>query len=183
MHSSGVLLAMGAKRRRDREKHKKDLIHCISQLERQHKRSLSIQVANDLEQARRDLLDLLDSEIGRSLFYKSKLFFEHGNKSGRFLAALLRDTTHKTTVNNIRDQQGKILFSSADIAAQFRTFYEGLYNCRAPGPGGSWNLSLAHERFLKDSARPVPSEQAAASHNWGIVHSDQANESGKGAGT
>ena len=66
----GILISLGAKKKREREAALQQLVTKITALEALHKQSLSVSLATSLLEARRDLQQLLDSTAKRMLFFK-----------------------------------------------------------------------------------------------------------------
>lgn len=60
----------------------------------------------------------------------NKRFYEHGNKSGRLLARMLREKGSSTQVHAIRDTEGGVHSTPKGIAHQFRAYYGKLYNLK-----------------------------------------------------
>lgn len=82
----GELIRLGAQRKKQQEKELRDLINRIHSLEALHKQSLAIQTATELLEARKKLQELLLTKTRRSLFFKKRVYYESGDKTGRFLA-------------------------------------------------------------------------------------------------
>lgn len=125
----GELIALGAHLNRERGKTRAKLANKIAKLEMQHKQFLDALVVTELEQAHTDLRGILEASFRRSIFYKTKFFFEHRNRNSKFLANYLRTAANFMTVHSLRGPQDQNLFTSADIAKQFRLYYEWLYQC------------------------------------------------------
>ena len=137
----GELIRMGAKRKRDGEKVINDLTNKILELESQHKQSLSEKHAGDLLEARKALQQLMTVTAKRFLFFKKKIYYEAGDKSGKLLTRALRDPHSSTHISGIRNDSGILDVKTEDIAAHFHTYYSKLYNLpsqhRPPGLEGT----------------------------------------------
>lgn len=86
----GELMRMGAQRKRDKEKEITKLTDKISNLESQHKQSLTTRSAAQLLETRKTLQQLVDATAKRFLFFRKKIYYEYGDKTGKFFARALR---------------------------------------------------------------------------------------------
>lgn len=82
----GELISVGARKKRARDGEVLRLVRQIRHLEAQHKQSLSIQSATSLLESRKALRQILDTRTKRFLFFRRKLYYEHGDKPGNLLA-------------------------------------------------------------------------------------------------
>lgn len=97
----------------------------IHTLERAHKLSLATQSLTDLLKAREELLE----ELGKTLRRKytlCKLFYEFGNKSGKYLARAIQLRKAANTIHMIKDPTGKSFMSPEDISDQFVQYFTKL---------------------------------------------------------
>lgn len=123
----------------------------IHMLERAHKLSLAAQSYADLLKAREDLLEVLGKTIRRKYTLTQKLFYEYGNKSGKYLARVLQLGRATNTVNTIRDPTGKAYTSSEDITNQFVQYFSRLYNLRHTSDSGH----LSEQRELRNKTLEI----------------------------
>lgn len=84
--------------------------------------------ACDLLTARKELQAKLDLKEKRILFLKKGFFYEHGNKSSKFLAKALRDIRSSTHISQIKTSDNKLLNMTEQIASEFHHFYFKLYH-------------------------------------------------------
>lgn len=128
----GDFLAAAAKRNKEKRKQHSDLIERIRRLEGVHKQSQAFNTLNDLIQARKDLLDLLDKQIQRKYILSKRKFYEFGNKASKMLARALQISKSNATIHHIIDPSGNKLNKTPDIARQFVQYYSKLYNLTGP---------------------------------------------------
>lgn len=152
----GELIKLGAQRKKKQEKELKDLTDKIINLETAHKQSLAIQTATELLEARKKLQDLFHIKTQRSLFFKKRIYYESGDKTGRFLARALREACSTSVISGIRSPEGVLEVTSDAIASQFHTYYSKLYNLtRQNKPHTvSTDRSQAIHDYLTDSGLP-----------------------------
>lgn len=124
----GELIALSAKRRKDRQTHINTLTSRIQALEAAHKSSMAATSLPELLQARSELLEALNKQTKRNYILSQKIFYEYGNKSGKILARALHAKKAKTTIHSITDPTGNRLVSNDQIAGQFVNYYSQLYN-------------------------------------------------------
>lgn len=82
---------MGAHCKREKEGEIKQISEKIQSLETLYKHSLNLQLAQDLLEARKSLQQLLVSKAKSFLLFRKKVYYELGDKTGRFLARALKD--------------------------------------------------------------------------------------------
>lgn len=116
--------------------------------------------ANELLIARKEVQEKLELQAKRILFLRRGFFYEHGNKSGKFLARALRDIRSTTTITSIKNKEDKLLHDTDRIAAEFHEFYSKLYNLpashRPEAMEGSRKQIIA--RYLTQSGIPKITE-------------------------
>lgn len=72
-------------------------------------------------------------EVKKLDIHKSKyLFFEQGDRNGRFLALLAQHDTPLTIILEIKTNEGSVVTSLDDILNEFRSFYNSLYTSSLP---------------------------------------------------
>lgn len=103
-----------------------DLSNKIHKLESQHKQSLPQQSATELLESRKVLRELFETK--RMLFFKKNVYYEAGDKTGKFLARALKEANAVNHISSIRSHRGTLEVSTEAIAAQFHQFYSELYN-------------------------------------------------------
>lgn len=92
----GELIRMGAYRKRERENEIKSLTEKIRTLESLHKQSLTEHTANELLNHRKSLQQIFDTRAKRFLFFRKKIYYEQGNKTGSLLARAIKKRENTT---------------------------------------------------------------------------------------
>ena len=113
--------------------------------------------ASELLDARKALQRILDDRAKRFLFFRKKIYYESGNKTGKYLAKALREHIHSNTILGIKGANNKLDVSNEAIAEHFHSYYKALYNLpqqhRPPGMVG--NRSQVIQDFLIKSGLPI----------------------------
>lgn len=105
-----------------------DLTDMILKLESQHKQSLTERLAADLLDTRKTLQQIMTATSKRFLFFKKKIYYEYGDKTGTFLARALKSPRYKNTILGIKNKEGKLDVVDDLIAKHFHEYYTTLYN-------------------------------------------------------
>lgn len=158
----GVLLAAAAKRNRERKKRYSELLNKIHRLEGTHKHTQALSTMEELIQTRKELLDMLDTQIRRNYILSKKTFYEYGNKASKLLARALQATKASTTIHSITDPSGCKLTKIPDIARQFVQYYSKLYNLHPPDHPANEN---ARKEMIADFLKqygPTPISDSTA---------------------
>lgn len=100
----------------------------ILKLEAQHKQSLTTRTANDLLETRKTLQQTLDVTTKRFLFLRKKIYYEYGDKTGKFLVRALKGPWNKNNILCIKNKDGTLDITDELIARQFHDYYTNLYN-------------------------------------------------------
>lgn len=108
------------------------LIKTINKVEAAHEQSTSQNTLQDLLYARSSLVDESGKCTRRRYILGQKVFYEHGNKSGRLLARTIQAAKTTSTIHQIRDKHGTLLSKNEDITKYFENFYSKLYNLPRP---------------------------------------------------
>lgn len=130
----GILISIGARLMRERTRCIDELFTQICTLECAHKASLARSTHRELLKAREELRALLFHKTKQKLAWARRTMYEYSNKPGSLLARALRGPRTKTYISHILSSSGRKMTASSDIAAEFRSFYEGLYNLDRPPP-------------------------------------------------
>lgn len=85
----GEFMAIAAKKRREKQAHILQLTTRIHKLEKVLKRTQVIFTLQELTQVRVELVDVLHKRRKCNYILSQKMFYEYGNKAGRFLARAL----------------------------------------------------------------------------------------------
>lgn len=118
----GELIRLGAKKKREAEKEVNDLVTKISNLEAQHKRSMAINVAAELLELRKQLQSILHLRAKKILFFRKGFFYEHSDKTGKFLARALKETQLSTNIMAIKNKNNQLIHETEKIAQVFHNY-------------------------------------------------------------
>lgn len=160
----GTLIAMAMTRKCDTQASLNPLMTRLWSLETNNKQSQAQQTYQELIQVWSMLLDKLGRKVKCKFIRKSqKLFYECGNKSGKFLARALQAKKAVNTIHHLRSPQGQTLTASTDIATQFECFYPELYNLPgAPRPVTELNPHQGAKPEFLNLYCPKPITQTTA---------------------
>lgn len=122
----GGLISLGNRLKKLRNSLIQNLIQKIAQIEQVHACSPSRTYQSYLTTQYMGLLDFLKATFPCNIFLQIKLFYEHGNKSSKYLVNALWDHNSENNIFKIRDPHNKPHHNSADIAHIFSRYY--LYN-------------------------------------------------------
>uniref|UniRef100_A0AAR2JRJ2 Reverse transcriptase domain-containing protein n=1 Tax=Pygocentrus nattereri TaxID=42514 RepID=A0AAR2JRJ2_PYGNA len=124
----------------------------IKSLENAYAASPQENIINSLRKLKLELNEILDKKTQFMLQRLRLENFEHGNKSGKFLANQLKLNKEKTAIHSIKDSVGNITHDPQQINNSFKDFYEALYSSQI-------NPSDAEtEEFLNDINLPKLNE-------------------------
>lgn len=124
----GIFISHGARLKRIRTGQIPTIINKIQSLEQVHKRSLLESVRIELSDARHELLKLLDQ---KSLCLRDRYrggFYQHGNKSGRWLAHALHPKPMSNHIMQLSSSSRGIIFKTSEILDEFKQYYSSLYS-------------------------------------------------------
>lgn len=129
------------------------LAQMIATFEAQHKQSKAEHLAKKLSNTREQLQLLLNLKAKCILFFKRGFYYEHRDKSGKFLARALKMLEQATTILDIKNNEGKPVQKTDQIAAAFHDYYIKLYNLPiSHKPAGT---TWIREQLLKIISRIV----------------------------
>lgn len=160
----GKLIALATKEKKIRQAHIASLIETINRLEKTHKQSTSQSTLQDLLYARTNLLEELGKRTRRQYVLRQKVFYEHGNKSGRLLARTIQAAKTSSIIHHLRTDGGAVISKNEDIAAHFESFYSKLYNLpshNSDSPNTSPRQSQIHDFLTQYCPKPITPQQAA----------------------
>lgn len=126
----GILIQIGSREKKARQKEIEDILHKIRQLEIIHKTSINKQTEGELMSLRLSLKNVLDRQSQRYLFMAKYKNYLYANKCGKALASLVRKTRTVNAVSKIKPDplSGIETFDTKKIIKCFKTFYSELYN-------------------------------------------------------
>lgn len=139
----GQLLAISVRKKRENQARILELSTKICKLKAQHKRTLAINISQELVETRLLLLGELLKRVRRRNTLSQKLFYEQGNKPGRLLARATQQCKVASTIHHIVDTAGKIHSKNEDIARQFHLFYSNLYNLQTGNTDAAPSITSA----------------------------------------
>lgn len=119
----GELISMTRNLKRRRVKTRRTLIAKIATLETTQTLSRS-RSRQGTTTVREELKTLLDAQIKCNTSLRTQFFYEHGDKTGKYLTKRLNSTTPSSTVHCIKDSRGVSHFSPTAIAVQYCLFYK-----------------------------------------------------------
>lgn len=153
----GEFIKWGARRKKEREREITNLSHNIANLESQHKQSITIKLEEELKNCRRALKQILDLKTRRALFFQKNIFYEHGDKSGKYLARALKEAHNGGHIHAIKTKTGILEHKPEKIAELFHEFYTALYDIKTqnkpPHITGSKEETI--KEFLQNSGFPT----------------------------
>uniref|UniRef100_A0A803JEZ2 Reverse transcriptase domain-containing protein n=1 Tax=Xenopus tropicalis TaxID=8364 RepID=A0A803JEZ2_XENTR len=157
----GELIKIGTRKKKEQNAKLQQLLAKIQHLETQHKLSKLVHTLDALTQARKELRDAHSSFLAKAIEFNKKLFFEHGNKCGRLLAAALKKKQLRNHITKIRSTEGSTAETSSEIAEVFRKYYTKLYqlpDSKLPHDKDSYKKQLCNS-YIQDSKIPrIPHE-------------------------
>lgn len=118
----GVLISLGAHRKRMRNEQIESLLKRIQGLEVVHKKSQAQQTEEKLVGLREELNLLLIDKAKAKLTRCRWTFYEFGNKPSRMLANALRETSARNHIVSIERQGDEMVSSSQTIAQTTRVY-------------------------------------------------------------
>lgn len=122
----GVLISIGAGKKRERRKKMSLLYKEIQELE-QGTRPRVIPDRQTLIGKKREFEDLLEQERKCAFDFINKEKYQGGNKSGKWLVRRVKEKKNKTFIPKIRNEGGGLEFFSPKIAEVFHSYYSTLY--------------------------------------------------------
>lgn len=140
-----------------------NLIQKIKTLELAHKQTQAQQTYQELTQTREYLLTELSHKTKRKFILQQKLFYEFGNKSGKYLVRAIQKNKARSNSHTINDSQGRSKVTAPDIASQFEAYCSTLYNLdtQADGPSNNNTRQSLIKNFLKEHCpKPIDREDA-----------------------
>lgn len=103
MHPKGKFIALKTLWNKAHQAIITNLIHKIKTLERVYKQTYAQQTYQDLTQTRELLLAELSHKTKHKFILQQKLFYEFGNKSGKYLAKAIQTNKVCTNIHTIKD--------------------------------------------------------------------------------
>lgn len=117
--------------------HREELITRMRNFECSHKATLARSTYHDLLRVHEEIRSLIFYKMKQKLAWADRTMYEFSNKLGTMLARALRGPRMRTYISSIMAPSGQRLTTSSDMAVEFRSFYEGLYNLDGAPPAAS----------------------------------------------
>lgn len=158
----GILISLGAHRKRSLGAKLDTLLGEIRILEQAHKKSHAQQTEEKLSGLRGELNLLLIDKAKAKLARCRRVYYEYGNKPSRVLANALRETRARNHIERIKTQGDTLVSSSQAIAKAFRDYYANLYQIEGQMPTSrtSDRWESAKEYILASGMPKIPEEGA-----------------------
>lgn len=122
----GKFLALKTSRKKAHQARTTNSTHKLKTLVLAHKQIQAQQTYLDLTQTRELLLEELNHKIIRKFVLKQKLFYEFGNKYGKYLAKAIQTNKANTNIHTINDSHGRPKVMAPDIASQIEAYHPTL---------------------------------------------------------
>jgi len=119
----GNIISYSTYKHKKEKKLEKDLEDKIKILHQTYSQNQNEQILNEINQTKNQLDSITNKKIE---FYKQRLrliHFEYKDKSGKYLANLLKRNKEKTHISTIKNEN-KIIHNLQDINTTFQTFYK-----------------------------------------------------------
>lgn len=153
----GDFIKWGARRKKERDREITNLSNKIASLESQHKQSITINLEEELKKCRQALKQILDLKTRRTLFFQKNIFYEHGNKSGKYLARALKEVHTEGHIHAMKNKTCILEHKPEKIAELFHEFYTALYDIKTqhkpPHIIGARDETI--KEFLQNSGLPT----------------------------
>lgn len=93
---------------------------------------MAINVAAELLELRKQLQSILHLRAKKILFFAKGFFYEHSDKTGKFLARPLEETQLSTNIMAIKNKNNQLIHETEKRAQVFHNYYTELYNLPQP---------------------------------------------------
>ena len=99
----------------------------IKHLENINMTNPSVEIQNKLDKHKSELNEIINKRIQFLIHRLRQENFDHGNKSGKYLANQIKRNIEKTTITALQDSAGNITHTPTEINQIFYNFYNRLY--------------------------------------------------------
>lgn len=146
----GVLISIGAGRKKERLKRKENLISEIHRLEQAHEshKGYHQEILHHLITKREELKDLMETDSSRIFNKQLKDRYQWGNKVGKHLAGTLKKKRDINFIDKIHNKNRDLMYTTKETGEEFRKYYSALYSVRQKGSGTPGKDEMS-EDFLK----------------------------------
>lgn len=124
----GHIISYSSHKAKQEKRMEKDLEDQIKALETAHAASQEEHLLTELRKLRTDLNKIINQKIQFQLQRLRLDNFEHGNKSSKLLANLLKRNKEKCTIASVKTHNDIITQDPQEINNTFREFYQRLYS-------------------------------------------------------
>jgi len=121
----GKIISYSTYKHKKEQSQEKELVNKIHNIYSHNPNEQTLQEINKTKDEHNDIINKRMEFQKQCLRHKH---FENNDKSGKYLANLLKRNREKTLIPVINNPQGKTLHSSQDINDTLRTFYKHLYS-------------------------------------------------------
>lgn len=152
----GVLIELGARKKKDRRKKIQKLTEELDSLEQKHKRQMGHFPQGTHKQIvikRAELKTSMEQEV-RATY--SKVIGDRycwANKPSKHLAKVVQKQKARNFIEKIQTKEGKIEYSSRKIAEVFKNYYQDLYSVSKQDTQAN-NRRERNNKYLKKAALP-----------------------------
>uniref|UniRef100_A0A669DGZ9 Reverse transcriptase domain-containing protein n=1 Tax=Oreochromis niloticus TaxID=8128 RepID=A0A669DGZ9_ORENI len=123
----GKIISFSSHKKKEENKNIQELEKNIKSLEKAYVSHQDQEILNNLRKTKLELNEIINKKT-KFLVQRLRLQnYEHGNKSGQFLANQLKINKEKTTICAVKDLSGNTIYDLKKINKIFRDFYETLY--------------------------------------------------------
>ncbi|XP_077340933.1 uncharacterized protein LOC143986462 [Lithobates pipiens] len=154
----GKMIAISASLRKARKAGLAALFAKLRNLEASHKQTLAQHTLEELTDTRALINETLNLNVKKKFILSQKLFYEQGNKCGRFLAQALRKQRNNNVIHHLRSSSGELITHNRDIAKEFEKYYSSLYNLQNSAPDSDNMISSFLSQFAPDKISSEASE-------------------------
>lgn len=124
----GIIISFSVYKKKKDQQEETELEHKIVQLENLNSSNPTEETQNELRKYKFKLNDITNKKTQFLIHRLRQEHFHHNNKSGKYLANLIKQNKEKTTISIIKDSAGKPIQSPEQINNIFRIFYANLYS-------------------------------------------------------
>uniref|UniRef100_A0A8C5MVW3 Reverse transcriptase domain-containing protein n=1 Tax=Leptobrachium leishanense TaxID=445787 RepID=A0A8C5MVW3_9ANUR len=151
----GVLISQAAYHKRVKLQDIVTLQTDLRRLELRHKRVPTDDTLAQLNRVRADLNGLFLDDVGRSLLWSKRRYYERANKADTPLARMLRPRHRTVLFPLIRDKKGQVHKSPEAIRDAFTEYFTNIYNHSPTHEIGNRDLIDSIEMYLKHQSLPT----------------------------
>uniref|UniRef100_A0A669D815 Reverse transcriptase domain-containing protein n=1 Tax=Oreochromis niloticus TaxID=8128 RepID=A0A669D815_ORENI len=124
----GKIISFSSHKKKEENKNIQELEKTIKSLEEAYASHQDQETLNKIRKTKLELNEIIDKKT-KFLVQRLRLQnYEHGNKSGQFLANQLKINKEKTTICAVQDSSGNTIYDPKQINNIFRDFYKTLYS-------------------------------------------------------